>query len=404
MAARWLSIIGIGEDGRAGLKPTASALVDSAELVVGGRRHLALIGATPGEQLPWASPLEATIPTILVRRGRPVAVLASGDPFWFGVGATLARHISAGEMLVLPAPSTFSLAAARLGWTLQDTVTLGLHTAALPSILPHLHRGRRILAFTVDAATPGAVAGSIAAYGFGPSRMVVLEALGGPHERIRETTAGHFDLADIHPLNTLGIAVAAESNARPIPRAAGLDDDFFAHDGQLTKRAIRAIALSSLAPLPGQLLWDVGLGSGSVAIEWLLCHPANRAVGIERDPERAARAAHNAAALGVPHLAVKQGSAPAALAGLAEPDAVFIGGGCDSVLIETCWAALKPGGRMVVNAVTLETQALLADEHIRKGGSLSRLSIESAEAVGRRRGWRAAMPIVQWVGLKGAKS
>lgn len=402
MSARWLSIIGIGEDGRAGLGAAAITLVESADLVVGGPRHLALFGPTRGEQMPWASPLDATVPAILARRGRPVAVLASGDPFWFGAGVTLARHIPPAEMLVAPSASSFSLAAARLGWALQDTTTLGLNlNGATPLLRRHLHHGRRILALSLNAATPAEVARLLAESGFGPSRLWVLEALSGARERIRETTAGAFALEAIDPLNCLAIEVAAGANAKPIAFAAGLPDAMFENDGQLTKREVRAVTLSSLAPAPGELLWDIGLGSGSVAIEWLLAHPSTRAIGIERDAPRAQRAARNALALGVPHLDIRTASAPAAFADLPAPDAIFIGGGAGvRGVIEACWAALKPGGRVVVNAVTLDTEALLIVARERWGGSLARLSIERAEPIGNRLGWRPAMPVVQWVGRK----
>lgn len=401
MAARWLSIVGIGEDGREGLGGAARALVDAAELVVGGPRHLALIGALKAEKMPWASPLEATVPAILARRGRPVAVLASGDPFWFGAGVTLARHVPAEEMIVAPAPSAFSLAVARLGWTLQDTVTLGLNSGLFERIVPHLHHGARILALSLNASTPSAVAKVLHGHGFGPSQITVLEALGGPREKIRAGPAEAFDLDGVDPLNIIAIDVAAGPDARPIARAGGLPDTFFENDGQLTKREIRAVTISSLAPSPGQRLWDAGLGSGSVAIEWLLSHPRNTAIGFERDSARAARAARNALSLGTPHLVIVQGAAPEAFKGAAAPDAIFIGGGAaDDGVFEACWAALKSGGRMVVNAVTLETEARLLAAHAALEGRLTRISIDRAEAVGGKWGWRAAMPVTQWVGVK----
>lgn len=402
MTQRWLSIIGIGEDGRAGLSPAAVALVDAAQLVIGGQRHLDLIGTTPGEQRVWSTPLDATIPDILARRGTPVCVLASGDPFWFGAGVTLARLIPIDEMLVIPSPASLSLAASRLGWALQTTVTLGLNMpGTAPLIRRHLHHGRRILALSLNATTPGDVAELLVRHGFGPSKMWILEALGGPRERIRQTTADTFDRAAIDPLNILGIDVAATSDARPIPFTSGLPDTMFEHDGQMTKREVRAVTLSSLAPCPGQLLWDVGLGSGSVAIEWLLAHATTRAIGFERNPDRAARAARNAVTLGMPHLAIRHGATPDMFTDLEAPDAVFIGGGATQPgILDACWTALKPGGRMVVNAVTLETEAKAFAAFKTWGGTLTRISIDSVEPVGRLHGWRPAMPVVQWVGLK----
>jgi len=399
MSGRWLSIIGIGEDGRAGLSAAANALIDAAELVVGGRRHLDLVGPTPGAQMQWLNALEATIPEITARRGHPVAVLVSGDPFWFGAGVTLVRSISIEEMLVVPAPSSFSLAAARLGWALQETVTLGLNMRGLtPLVRRHVHDGRRILALALNGETPREVAELLTASGYGSSRLFVMEALGGPRERVRSTIAQDFDLPDVDPLNVIGMEVIASSGATPIPHSSGLPDSYFENDGQLTKREIRAVTLSSLQPCPGELLWDVGAGSGSIGIEWLLAHPANRTIGVERDDVRAARAARNAVALGVPHFDIRRGAAPEALNGLPEPDAVFIGGGAsDRRVIETCWSVLKPGGRMVVNAVTIEAELALLAAHQDLGGTLTRISIDRADPVGGRLAWRPAMPVLQWV-------
>jgi precorrin-6Y C5,15-methyltransferase (decarboxylating) len=400
MSDRWLSIVGIGEDGRAGLSAAANAIIDAAELVVGGRRHLALVGATRGAQMPWRTPLDATIPEIVARRGQAVVVLVSGDPFWFGAGVTLARSIPVEEMLVVPAPSCFSLAAARLSWALQDTVTLGLNMRGLtPLLRRHLHHGRRILALALNGETPREVAELAAASGFGPSHITVMEALGGPHERLRSTTAASFDLADIDPLNVIAIDVVAGPDAVPIPYAPGLPDSYFENDGQLTKREVRAITLSSLQPGSGELLWDVGAGSGSVGIEWMLAHPANRAIAIERDSERAVRAARNAVALGVPRYDVRRGAAPEALAGLPEPDAIFIGGGSAAgrATIDAGWLALKPGGRIVVNSVTLETEATLLAAHDEHGGTLTRIGIERVGQLGNHAAWRPALPVLQWV-------
>ncbi|ADJ24489.1 precorrin-6y C5,15-methyltransferase (decarboxylating), CbiE subunit [Hyphomicrobium denitrificans ATCC 51888] len=402
MSGRWLSIIGIGEDGRAGLGSAANALIDAAELIVGGERHLALVGDTRGEKMQWRTPLDATSQDILARRGKPVAVLVSGDPFWFGAGVTLTRAIPIDEMLVVTSPSSFSLAASRLGWALQDTVTLGLNMRGLtPLLRRHVHHGRRILALALNGETPGEVAKLLTSAGYGPSTITVLEALGGPRERIRSTTAEAFALTDVDPLNVIAIDVVAGPEAMPIPYAAGLPDTYFENDGQLTKREVRAVTLSSLQPGAGELLWDIGAGSGSVGIEWMLAHPANRAIGIERDETRAARAVRNAVTLGVPQLDIRKGAAPDALDGLPSPDAIFIGcGSADRDLIGTCWNALKPGGRIVVNSVTLESElAVLAAYHAH-GGTLTRFAVERAEPLGKRMTWRPALPIIQWVSRK----
>lgn len=400
--ARWLSIVGIGEDGVEGLAPAARALVSSAAIVYGGSRHLALAaGLITGEARPWPSPMSAAIPDILARRGSPVCVLASGDPYLYGAGSVIARHVPADEIAAVPAPSAFSLACARLGWSLADAATLTCCGRPVATIAPHLQPGRRLLVLSADETTPAAIAALLSARGFGDSRMHVLEALGGPRERIREARAEGLALDDIDPLNVVAIEAVARPGALVIPLSSGLPDAFFENDGQLTKREIRAVTLSALAPHAAELLWDIGCGSGSVSIEWLLRHPANRAVGIERDPARAARAARNAIDLGVPRLDIVQGSAPAALDGLPAPDAVFVGGGAHADdLIERAWTALRPGGRMVVNSVTLDTDARLIVSRNHFGGTLTRLSVERLDAIGGRQGFRPALTVTQWMAAK----
>jgi precorrin-6B C5,15-methyltransferase / cobalt-precorrin-6B C5,C15-methyltransferase len=395
---RWLSIVGIGEDGIEGLSSVARQLIGSAELVVGGARHLELANSLiRGQRLAWPSPISDAFPEIERFHGRAVAVLASGDPFHYGVGKQIAEFVPAEEFICLPQPSAFSLAAARMGWPLQDVALVTLHGRPLQSIIRQLKPGARILALSWDSATPARLAELLSVHRMGQSRITVLEAMGGSRERIRHAAAANFDIGNIHPLNTIAIEVTAEPDEPIIPLVPGLDDDFFEHDGQLTKREIRAVTLSSLAPLPGQLLWDIGLGAGSVAIEWLLQHASLRAIGIEADSDRAGRAARNAATLGVPELQIVQGHAPEALAGLARPDAVFIGGGMmDDGVFDAAWSALKSGGRLVANAVSLETEARLAEYFGTFGGDLIRLQIARADKVGTVSGWRPAMPVTQW--------
>ena len=395
--SRWLSIIGIGEDGLDGLSPAARHLIAQASLVVGGARHLRLAALAGARTLTWPSPIENAMPDILARRGEPVCVLASGDPFFYGVGSLLMRHIRVEEMICLPAPSAFSLVAARLGWGLQECVTLSLHGRALEAIIPHLQPRARLLALSWDGATPGKLAQLLVARGMGRSKLIVCEAMGGAHERLRGALADDFAFDDVAALNTIALEVVAEAGSRVLPRASGLLDALFEHDGQITKREIRAMTLAALAPRRGELLWDVGAGSGSVAIEWMLCDPANRAIAIERHPERAARIARNAAALGVPGLQIVEGEAPEALAGLPRPDAIFAGGGASAgALLDHLLEALAAGGRLVVNAVTLEGHAELVKRLARHGGDLVQANIARADRVGRFHGWRAAMPVVQW--------
>ena len=395
--APWLTIVGIGEDGHAGLSHAARAALAQARLVVGGRRHLVLAGPLDAETMAWPSPLGDAVPAILARRGEPVCVLASGDPFLYGVGTLLAQAIPHEEFMCHPAPSSLGLAAARLGWSQQDCTIVSLHGRDLRKVIPHLQPRAKVLCLTWDASTPALLAGLLRERGFGGSTLHVLQALGGPRERIARARADRFAVDEIDALNVVAIEIVAGVDARAIPIAPGLPDDWFENDGQITKREIRAMTLAALRPFRGAHLWDIGAGSGSVAIEWALLDPANRATAIEAHPERAARIARNAGGLGVPDLAIVTGHAPNALAGLAPPDAIFIGGGAgDGTLVEAAWAALPPGGRLVINAVTIETQALLIKLYAERGGDLTSIAVSRADPVGRMHGWRPAMPVTQW--------
>ena len=395
----WLSIVGIGEDGRAGLAPAAAAALDAARVVYGGRRHLALAGPLYAEMRPWPSPIHAAYPGILDRRGEPTCILATGDPFHYGIGAEIARLVPAAEIRAFPQPSAFSLACARLGWPLAECGLVTLHGRALARIIPHLQPGARLLALSWDGSTPAALAGLLRERGFGASLLTILEAMGGPRERVRAARADAFDLGIIDPLNTVAIAVAGEG--RSLPLAPGLDDSLFENDGQLTKAEIRALTLAALRPHPGLHLWDIGAGAGSIAIEWMLRHPSLRATAIEARPDRAERIRRNAEALGTPDLAVVTGAAPEGLAGLQAPDAVFIGGGVSEPgLLPAVLAALRPGGRCVANAVTLQGEAALLAAFAQQGGSLRRYSVDRASPVGGLHGWRPAMPVTQWAWTK----
>jgi precorrin-6Y C5,15-methyltransferase (decarboxylating) len=399
----WLAILGLGEDGLDGLTPAARRLLDQAELVVGGRRHLSLVGEVKAEKLPWPVPLTDAFPAILARRGRPVVVLASGDPFSYGVGSLIAREVAPAEYVTLPAPSAFSLAASRVGWAVQDCALVTLHGRAFEKIVPHLQPGRRILVLSWDGTTPGRLARHLTENGMGRSRLTVCEAMGGLRERIIAATARDFDRDDLDPLNTVAIEVIADAGARVLASSPGLPDSLFENDGQITKREIRAVTLAKLAPRHGELLWDVGAGTGSISVEWMLADPSNRAIAIEPKADRAARIARNAAAFGVPDLAVVEGAAPEALAGLPTPQAIFLGGGgCGAEIVDPCMARLAAGGRLVANAVTLETQAELIELHGRHGGELVQIAVARAAPIGGYRGFRPAMPIVQWLWEKPA--
>jgi len=391
----WLTVVGIGEDGMAGLGEGARAAVEGASVLYGGARHLAMVPERAGQQrIAWPSPLGQVYDELLGRRGTPVCVLASGDPMYHGMGATLARMVPAAEMVVWPAPSSLALAAARLGWPLAQATCLTVHGRPLALVHPHVHPGARLLVLSDDARTPGALAALLAGRGFGPSRMAVLEHLGGARERMVAGTAERWEVPLGADLNVVAVECVAGPGAQRLSTLAGLPDAAFRNDGQLTKRDVRAMVLARLAPSPGELLWDVGAGCGSVGIEWMRSHPACRAVAIEPEPARQALIAANRAALGVPGLALVPGRAPDALAGLEAPDAVFVGGGVGVPgVLEHAWQALRPGGRLVANGVTVQTEGLLARWKETVGGELARVAVQHAEPLGRYDTWRPALPI-----------
>lgn len=398
--APWLSVIGIGEDGFDGLSSAARILVSQAKLIVGGPRHLALIGEVNAQKLVWPSPLTNALTTLLAHRGEPTVVLASGDPFYFGVGELLSRHVPKREILSLPTPSAFTLAASRLKWSQQDCACLSLHGRAFERIIPHLQPRARIIALSWDETTPARLAAHLTANGMGDSLIHVLEHMGGSDEKIRLTRARDFELTDISALNTIAIEIVTDAQSKVISLAPGLPDDWFENDGQLTKREIRAITLSTLGPRRGEILWDIGAGAGSIAIEWMLTDPSNRAIAIERHPDRAARIARNALTLGTPDLDIVTDEAPKCLERLEQPDAIFIGGGANSNMLAAAWEALPINGRLVINAVTLETQALLTQQFAQKGGDLIEINIARARSVGRYHGLDPAMAVLQWRGNK----
>ena len=389
----WLTVVGIGEDGFKGLGRNARHALLRATRIIGGQRQLDLLPqCIGGERQLWPSPF--SLEPVLSRRGEPVCVLASGDPMFYGVGASLARQVAAEELTILPAPSSVSLAAARLGWPLQEVVTLSVVARPLAAINAHLASGVRLLVLSNDGSSPALIAALLTERGFGPSRIRVFEHLGGPAERRIDGHAQAWEHGAVADLNLVAIDCLADAHAPRLSRLAGLPDSAFQHDGQLTKRDVRAMTLARLAPMPGELLWDVGAGSGSIGIEWMRTHPSCRALAIEADTGRQGLIEHNRDTLGVPGLQLVRGKAPAALLGLEAPHAIFIGGGVtrDGVL-DTCWQHLRPGGRLVANAVTLQSEMTLMNWRAAHGGELTRIHVAQAQPLGEFDTWRQALPI-----------
>ncbi len=399
MTAPWLHIVGIGEDGMEGLAPATRAVVEAAEVIIGGDRHHQLSPDLNAERLAWPSPFDALIDTLNDLKGRRVVVLATGDPLWFSVGARIGRAIDPAQIVYHPQISAFQLTAARMGWSLADVETLTVHGRPVHQMVAFIQPEQRLIILTTGAETPAQIAAFLTERGFGGSPMTVLANMGGEKETRFDGTAAGWS-HEVPAFNTLAVHCLAASDAALLPRVPGLADDLFQSDGTMTKREVRAVTLAKLMPMRGALLWDIGAGSGSVAIEWMRAARYARAIGIEPRADRRAMAAENALALGAPKLELIEGEVPAALEGLAAPDAIFIGGGLSEEVFDIAWAHLRPLGRLVANAVTLESEALLMALYARHGGELVKLSVDRAEPVGRLTGWRPAMTVTQWSLIK----
>jgi len=402
----WLSVIGIGESGVEDISNFGWSLLAQAEYILGGARHLAMVPddlAPEAERIVWPSPLSEVFARLKRLRGKKVVVLASGDPMFFGIGGTFSRHFPWAEVRVLPFPSSLSFAASRMGWPLNKTTLLTIHGRNPAALLPHYLPGAKLLILSKDGTSPATVAKQLVERGLEQASISVLEHLGGDEEKIIASNAAAIaaggDAFRFADLNVIAVSLPQEMPFW-LPVTPGLPDDAFEHDGKMTKRDIRASAMAKLAPRPNALLWDVGTGCGSIAIEWLRAHPTCRAVGIEPQEKRRAYALHNAEMLGVPHLRLLNGTAPDGLRGEEAPDAIFIGGGLSADVVNFCLKALKPGGRLVAHAVTLGSEQLLLNLYQSHGGDLTRLSIAKAEPVGPLHGWKSAMPVTQWVFLK----
>ncbi|WP_293448272.1 precorrin-6y C5,15-methyltransferase (decarboxylating) subunit CbiE [Planktotalea sp.] len=399
MSDPWLHIVGIGEDGMEGLVPATRAVVEAAEIIIGGDRHHRLSGSVSATRVAWPSPFDALIDVLESHRGKRVVVLATGDPLWFSVGARIGRAIDPSKITYHPQLSAFQLAGARMGWSMPDVETLTVHGRPVEQMIAYIQPDIRLLILTTGAETPAQIAAFLSARGFGQSKMTVLAAMGGQDEQRFDGIAADWDHV-VPAFNTMAVECIAAPDAALLPRVPGLSDELFQSDGTMTKQEVRAATLAKLMPMRGALLWDIGTGCGSVAVEWMRAARYARAIGIEPRADRRAMAAANALALGAPKLELIDGKVPEALAGLDAPDAVFIGGGLSDATFDAAWGALRPLGRLVANAVTLESEAVLIRLHKVHGGQLVKLQVNRAEPVGSMTGWRPFMPVTQWSLIK----
>ncbi|MEL7211530.1 MAG: precorrin-6y C5,15-methyltransferase (decarboxylating) subunit CbiE [Pseudomonadota bacterium] len=399
MTQRWLHIVGIGEDGLDGLAPATRAVVETAEIIIGGDRHHKLSSDVTATRIAWPSPFDALIETLRGYKGKRVVVLATGDPLWYSVGARIGRAINPAEIVYHPQLSAFQLAASRMGWSLPDVETLTVHGRPVAQVIPTIQPGNKLLILTTGAETPSEICAFLMDRGYGESEITVIAAMAGPSEKRFDGLAKDWS-HDVPSFNTMAVRCVAGPDATVFSRVPGLPDSAFDHDGTMTKQEVRAATLAKLMPMRDALLWDIGTGCGSIAIEWMRAAPEARAIGLEKRADRRALAAANAQTLGTPKLEIIDAEAPDGLVNLPAPDAVFIGGGLSEETFIKAWSALKPFGRLVVNAVTLESEALLMSLHAQHGGDLVKIMVNRAEPVGPRTGWRPHMPVTQWSLMK----
>jgi precorrin-6Y C5,15-methyltransferase (decarboxylating) len=392
-----VTVVGVGADGWSGLGEPARRALEAADVVLGAQRQLALLPVLRAEHVTWPTPLVPALPGLLAEHGhRALVVLASGDPTFYGIGSRVLAH--APDAVVLPAPSSAALACARLGWAAQDVDVLSTVGRPLEAVRAALAPRRRLLVLVPDGDAPGALAAELTAWGYGEATLTVLASLGAPGESRVEARAAAWDHPPGDPLAVVAVTCPERPDDPLLGRAPGLPDDVYDHDGQLTKAEVRALSVAALRPVPGALLWDVGGGAGSIGVEWMRHHPACRAISVEMREDRAERIAANAATLGVPGLRVVVGRAPEALEGLDPPDAVFVGGGVSTPgLLDGVWDALRPGGRLVVNTVTVEGEAVLAAFRAARGGAMRRVGVERVAPVGRFGGWRPFASVTQLI-------
>lgn len=400
-------VIGIGEDGVDGLSQASRSALASASIVYGGPRHLAMLSdAAPQERIAWSKDLGADLERMAaLYEQKSVAVMASGDPMLHGIGVRIVERFGIDNVHIIPSSSAFSLAAARMGWPLGDPMVKCISVHALPfeSVLRMVQPNVRLLILSRDKETPERLAKQLVEVGYGGSRICVMERMGGEHERKTVNLAMHGFAEPFDNLNTIAVTCVPDAGLKPLSRAPGLPDDAFEHDNTITKQEVRAITMAALAPKPGEVLWDVGAGNGTVAIEWLRAEPSAFALAFEEKPERSARIIANAKRLGTPELQVIEGHFPPPVDGFEpSPDAIFVGGGiaADNDLIRYCMRALSVSGRLVANAVTLQAQTTLTAAHAEWGGELVSIAIARSAEVGPHQAMKPSIEVLQWRGRK----
>ncbi len=400
---KWLSIIGVGEDGFEQLSKPAQALLEQAEILVSSHRIFDLLDDHEKEQITWGNSFAETIEKIMALKPRKVCILATGDPMFFGIGNTLTRYINADETEIVPSPSIFSLICAKLMWSQREAVAVSLHGRELNSLLRFLHPGAKLVLLSHDGQTPKKVAELLCHVGYEKTKISIFEHLGSEQETISHTTADKFTLDSISGFNTIALQCNAEQSTIPTSRNPGLADHYFTSDGVMTKKHVRALTLSSLAPKPGEILWDIGAGSGTIAIEWLRSVEGTKAYAVEKLPERINYIRQNANKLGTPELTIIESVADSqTLEKLPEPDAIFIGGGSsDYELISYCWGRLKPNGRLVINSVSVDAEQNLLKAIKKFGGELSRIAIEHLQSLGQQQAWKPERTISHYYAQKG---
>ena len=385
-------VIGVAEGGIASLPAEIRDRLAGMDLVVAAPRFRDGLPDGP-ETIDWPSPFSDIFNVLSDNPDKSVALLTTGDPMWYGAGASLVRELGPDGCEVVPAVSGLQHAAARLGWPMAGCRVVSIHGRPVSGLVSALHPRARLLLIAQDGGSPMAAAKLLAARGYGAARMHVLAHLGGSDEARIDGTADGWTHDRVPDFHIIGIECP---DAGLVPHGLAAPDSSFDNDGKLTKRDARASALAKLAPFPGAVLWDIGSGSGAVAVDFLRNAPRGIAYAVDRNQTQLDRGNANAVTHGVTGFKPICGDAAEQIASLPRPDAVFIGGGMSEQVISAAQVALRPGGCLVAHAVTIESESVMVAAWQRAGGDLVRLSVQHADPVGGFHGWRPLMPVTQW--------